>query len=395
MVLALDGMAACRQGFLPPAAPACFTTPAQGCGKLFESPSLDRPHGWGGLFLWGILLEAGRRAQLQHPDKTDNKQLAGRFGAIRRNAKSMNVWMSFDCLEAIVWAVTVVLGWNETDRIPGDPSHVVFVLLCIVGPAIMMFVVKRVFAVVKYTQGDKICQHGCAAPRHASAGQRRVPLARLIHTERSSCRGQSLFGRTGQACGTRRETRPGAQDSHRRRQLLGNPVQLCRCSRYWLFAPIVNCSKLSGEPLCGYRTWEGLCRTWLVAPLSTTAVDLIQEMSTYMVFFLVLSSGLASLATNSLRVGQTMINKSRSNRHLQTAPPARPVAGARRLAWPRCRWRSHLPCLFYVCLTLLQLPMLMLGLPPANPGMMASEMYVPYLGTFLSVARRRYSTATN
>jgi hypothetical protein len=47
----LDGMAACRRGLLPPAAPACFTTPAQGCGKLFESPSLDRPNGWGGLFV--------------------------------------------------------------------------------------------------------------------------------------------------------------------------------------------------------------------------------------------------------------------------------------------------------------------------------------------------------
>ena len=34
----------------------------------------------GAAYLWGILLEAGRRAQL-HPDKTD-KQLAGRLGAV-------------------------------------------------------------------------------------------------------------------------------------------------------------------------------------------------------------------------------------------------------------------------------------------------------------------------
>ena len=27
-----------------------------------------------------------------------------------------------------------------------------------------------------------------------------------------------------------------------------------------VFAPLVNCSALSTQPLCGYRTWEDLCR---------------------------------------------------------------------------------------------------------------------------------------
>ena len=46
-------------------------------------------------------------------------------------------------------------------------------------------------------------------------------------------------------------------------------------------------------------------------------------------------------------------------------------------------------CLLFVLffsLTLLQLPMLMLGQPPVNPGWMASNMHLAHLATWLSVA---------
>ena len=125
----------------------------------------------GAALVWGTLLEAGRRAQL-HPDKTD-KPLAGRFGAVFawRDAKSMNVWTSFDCLEALVWPVAVVYGWDGTDSPDIYPTLIVWTVLCIIGPPVMIFVMKRVFAAVTYAQGDNMRKwvRGTATPLLAKA----------------------------------------------------------------------------------------------------------------------------------------------------------------------------------------------------------------------------------
>ena len=322
--------------------------------------------------LWGTLLEAGRRAQV-HPDKTDNR-LAGRFGAVFawRDAKSMNVWTSFDCLEALVWSVAVVYGWfGMEDSADINPTRIVVTFLCIIGPPVMIFVIKRVFAAVTYTQGGNMPTwvRGTATPL----------LAKAV------CLLLVLFILSAQAVAANPYPNVQYDWSHdgldkKLAQALkvvidaGN-YSAIRCdstdAHDGVFAPVVNCSELSGKPLCGYRTWESLCRAWLVAPLSTTTTDLILEMS-YMVFFLVIVR--LGLAGNEQFARWSDVD----DQQITLKPHHLLVLS---LALGTC-----LLLLFYVCLTLLQLPMLMLGLPPANPGMMASEMYSYLLGTWLSVA---------
>ena len=322
----------------------------------------------GAALVWGTLLEAGRRAQL-HPDKTD-KRLAGRLGAVFawRDAKSMNVWTSFDCLEAlVVWPVAVVYGWDGTDSPDIYPTLIVFTVLCIIGPPVMIFVLKRVFAAVTYAQGDNMPKwvRGTATPL----------LAKAV------CLLLVLFILSAQAVAA--NPYPNVRDS-----TWGLDIKLAealktvidagnysaiRCdstdAHDGVFAPVVNCSELSTEPLCGYRTWESLCRAWLAAPLSTTTTDLILEISYMVLFLVVVRLGLA---------GNEQFARWAGDQQMTLKPHHLLVLS---LALGAC-----LLLLFYVCLTLLQLPMLMLGLPPANPGMMASEMLVSYLGTWLSVA---------
>ena len=324
----------------------------------------------GAALLWGTLLEAGRRAQL-HPDKTD-KPLAGSFGTMFawRDAKSMNVWTSFDCLEAlVVWPVAVVYGWfGMEDSTDINPTRIVFTFLCIVGPPVLIFVIKRVFAAVTYTQGDNMPTwvRGTATPLLAKA----VCLLLVLLILSAQAVAANPY--------------PNVRDS-----TWGLDIKLAealkividagnysaiRCdstdAHDGVFAPVVNCSELSTEPLCGYRTWESLCRAWLAAPLSTTTTYLILEMSYMVLFLVIVRLGLAG--------NEQFARWSDDDQQITLKPHHLLVLS---LALGTC-----LLLLFYVCLTLLQLPMLLLGLPPANPGMMASEMYVMHLGTWLSVA---------
>ena len=310
--------------------------------------------------MWGTLLEAGRRASLD-PDKAD-KPLPGRLGAVFafRDAKSMHVWTSFDCLETIVWTALSMAG--HLSRNP----HFFFGFVNLIGVAVLMVVLKRLLAAVSYTQGDDMSDwmHGTATPLLAKA----------------MCFMFAMFILGAQAV-VANPYPVVVNDQAEQKELdkvlekalvtvidAGNYSAInCHDESSYdeVFAPLVNCSELSTQPLCGYRTWADLCRAWRVAPLSVSTPLMIFEMN-FVVFFLIF-------------IGFGLAGNERARTRTGIFAPHMVLIFLLVLCM----------CLLFVLffsLTLLQLPMLMLGQPPVNPGWMASNMHLAHLATWLSVA---------
>ena len=338
--------------------------------------------------VWSQLLEAGRRASLD-PDKVDT-QLAGRFaGAFAwRDAKSMNVWTSFDCFEVLVWIILVLLGWppttsSETQLI--GSSFFAYVLIIILALPVCVFIMKRALALVTYTQGGNmpdwvratatplLGKGMCfmlallilnaqaimanpypANPCHSLGWEGCQPLdwtlRKVLHTvidagnySAIKCHDEDTFDIFVSGWQqTKFASNKGVSHSDMMEQ--------------------VTCS----QRLCGYRTWEDLCHAWRVAPLAVSTPAMVIEMNIIIIYFFAVGIGLA---------GNEHI---RSGNYGKLAPYTLLI-----LLLVLCL------CIIFLwdlCLTLLQLPMLMLGLPAANPHAMASRYNRPYLALFIGLA---------
>ena len=308
------------------------------------------------------LLEAGRRSSL-NPDKAT--QSAGRLGGVFawRDAKSMNVWTSFDCIEALVWITMVVLGWEDVYDMKS--VHIVWLMAIFIGVLGLVCIVKRALAVVTYTQGEEMSDwvRVTATPLLGKAMCCFLALL-ILHAQAIVANPYPDFSKTDSVG----DDTPLDQTLAKALYVVmiaGNYSAIkCHDDATFdaLFAPHVNCS----EPLCGYRTWEDLCHAWRVAPLSVTTADMILDMHVMIMLICIVGLGLAG--NEKLRSG--------------TAGKLAPhIVLILLLVLCMC-----LQFLWILCLTLLQLPMLILGLPAANPHAMASRVNVQSLGTYFGTA---------
>ena len=329
--------------------------------------------------IWSQLLEAGRRASLD-PDKVDT-QLAGRFaGAFAwRDAKSMNVWTSFDCFEALVWILLVLTGWPPTYRLREATHKIGLVVLIILAIPLALFIMKRALALVTYTQGENMPDWVRATATPLLGKGMCVMLALLILNAQSimanpypanPCHSPHWEGcqpldwtltkvlYTVIDAGNYSAIKCHDEDTF---DIFVSGWQQTKFDGGSDMMERVNCS----QPLCGYRTWEDLCHAWRVAPLAMSTPTMVIEMNIIIVYFFAVGIGLA---------GNEHI---RSGNYGKLAPYTVLI-----LLLVLCL------CIIFLwdlCLTLLQLPMLMLGLPAANPHAMASRINDPYLSIWIGL----------
>ena len=120
--------------------------------------------------------------------------------------------------------------------------------------------------------------------------------------------------------------------------------------------------------LSSASTWEDLCQAWRVAPLAEYTPQMIEERNFIIVWLFIVGLGLAgNEELRSFKMGKLAL-------HIWLI-----------LLLVLC---CCILFLWNLSLTLLQLPMLMIGLPPANPHATASRFYfyAPNLSIWLGVA---------
>ena len=325
--------------------------------------------------IWSQLLEAGRRASLD-PDKVDT-QLAGRFGGAFawRDAKSMNVWTSFDCFEVLVWILLVLLGWPPTTNaeIQGS-AFFVYVLIIILALPLCVFIMKRALALVTYTQGENMPDWVRATATPLLGKGMCVMLALLILNAQSimanpypanTCHSPGWDRTLTKVLYTVIDAGNYSAIKCHDEDTLDIFVSGWQQTKFDGGSDMLE-QVNSSQPLCGYRTWEDLCHAWRVAPLAMSTPAMVIEMNIIIIYFFAVGIGLA---------GNEHI---RSGNYGKLAPYTVLI-----LLLVLCL------CIIFLwdlCLTLLQLPMPMLGLPAANPHAMASRINRPYLGIWIGLA---------
>lgn len=312
--------------------------------------------------LFSHVLEAGRRSKLPAPNQVGTGTSGGSKPQIvatisgcfswRLNARNMNVWDTFDVVEASVLAASISGGasiWRSSCRIAdgADIKWATEIVIAIFWTVLIVFFIavgKRICAAIMNVQGERTHAFvmGTALPITASAVCFQLYIL-------------FAYGNAGFSYPYSYPATPFRAASRMAETLAAGNNSRIRCddeAAFWDSFQLPSNFECE-EPLCGYREWNDLCQAWRVSMVASSTRRTVQHINWAVVILVFITLGLSG----SGRIARTFDGELDLKRLL--APHIFLMLG---LATAQFIITLNLLSVFF-----LQTPQLMQGQAPADP----------------------------